>query len=235
MSLNLIGKNQKLPFTGTAAVTLLLAACGSPPEPDADESRITTAIPSHLAPFGQGYPNAGDDCRNLGESAYTSAYLDDSEILVGCPDDASAEELGGTVVDVVDGIRLVSVPAGNANIGMGENQPFGLNEDATIAERDYDAMASLPCGFQRNAPTQRCEAGVKREWREDGTTLVEVMKPDGRKRALYFNGLKPYGADSAESDGSAGWDFSSTREGDRTTITFGPETYVLIDAFIEGG
>lgn len=61
------------------------------------------------------------------------------------------------------------------------------------------------------------------------------MKPDGRKRALYFNGLKPYSADSAESDGSAGWDFSSTREGDQTTITFGSETYVLIDAFIEGG
>jgi len=45
----------------------------------------------------------------------------------------------------------------------------------------------------------------------------------------------PYGSDSAQSDGSAGWTFNFTRSGDRVTINFGPETYVIVDAFVEGG
>ena len=118
----------KLMAIAAGASALALAACGgSPAEDDAageDASAETlVSIPESLAPFGEGYPNAGDPCRNLGESAATSNYLDDSAVLVGCPSEASAEALNGNIVGNVDGVRLVSVPMGDANVGMGENGP----------------------------------------------------------------------------------------------------------------
>lgn len=108
-------------------------------------------------------------------------------------------------------------------------------EDVLVPGTDYNATAMVPCGFDGAAPTATCDAGVKRNWADDGTNLVEITKPDGMKRAIFFKGTEPYSADSAQADGSAGWDFKTTREGDRVTISFGPETYVIFDALIEGG
>ncbi len=118
----------KLVLAGASALTL--AACGGA---DADTSEPDVAvediaiIPESLAPFGDGYPNSGDPCLRLGESAATSNYLDDSATLVGCPSEAAAEAVGGNIVGNIDGVRLVSVPMGDANIGMtspiGENGP----------------------------------------------------------------------------------------------------------------
>lgn len=225
--------SMKLISAGAAA--LALSACGGAGTAAGEPDTEVVAIPESLAPFGEGYPNAGDACRDLGESAATSNYLDDSAILVGCPSEASAEALGGTIVGNVEGVRLVSVPMGDANAGIGENGPVDSSGDAMVAGTDYNATTMLPCGFAGAAPKQSCDAGVKRNWGEDGTNLVEVTKPDGRKRAIFFNGTEPYGADSAQSDGSAGWDFTSTRDCDQVTIKFGPETYVIVDALVEGG
>ncbi len=225
----------KLIYLAAGVSALALASCGETPAANESSENTVVPIPESLAPFGEGYPKAGDACRNLGESAATSDYLDDSAVLVGCPSAASAEALGGTIVDTIDGVRLVSVPMGDANAGMGESGAMAASEDAKVAGTDYNATTILKCGFNGAAPTQSCNAGVKRNWGEDGSHLVEVSKPDGRKRAIFFNGTEPFGADSAEADGSAGWDFTSTRDGDQVTIWYGPETYVIVDALFTGG
>ena len=109
-------------------------------------------------------------------------------------------------------------------------------EDSLVAGTDYNATTILDCGFDNKPPTQSCNAGVKRNWGDTpGEHLVEVTKPDGRKRAIFFRGTEPYGPDSAQADGSAGWDFETSRKGDQVTVNFGPETYVIVDAMIEGG
>ena len=125
--------------------------------------------------------------------------------------------------------------AATADEGAAEATEMVESEDAVVEGTEYNATSMIHCGFEGADPTETCDAGVIRQWGEDGTTLVEVTKPDGMKRAIFVRGTEPYGADSAEADGSAGWDFKTTRDGDRVTISYGPETYVIVDAFVEGG
>lgn len=224
------------PLLLLGACSMAVSACGGGAADESADEATLAEIPESLAPFGDGYPNSGDPCRRLGESAATSNFLDDSAILVGCPSESSAEALGGEVVGNVEGVRLISVAMGEANSGMGENGPIDNAADALVPGTEYNATASIPCGFGGAAPNQTCEAGVIRNWGgETGSALFEVQKPDGFKRAIFFNGLEPYGADSSQADGSAGWDFETSRDGDRVTINYGPESYVVVDAFIEGG
>ncbi|RGP39971.1 hypothetical protein BPTFM16_00247 [Altererythrobacter insulae] len=131
---------------------------------------------------------------------------------------------------------VVSEETSTADPALAEEPMADELEDALVEGTQYNATTMLPCGFGGSDPTETCNAGVVRNWGgEEGSALVEIEKPDGTKRAIFFNGTEPYGADSAEADGSAGWDFSVTREDERITINFGPETYVLVDALITGG
>jgi hypothetical protein len=220
-----------------AIMAVALAACGKPAEdrsmPAADAAAtaaVLAEIPESLAPFGQGWPKAGDPCRRLGESPATVNWLDDSAILVGCPTAEAAAALGGKVLATVEGVTVVTVPTGDANAGMP-----AADGDAKVAGTDYNATAELPCSFDGGDTLQRCKAGVKRKWGEDGTTLVEVTKPDGRMRALFFKGTQATSADSAQADGSAAYAFNAERMDDETRISFGPERYVVPDAFVVGG
>lgn len=112
-----------------AALAFLPNACGRPaPQEPASTSEqqepATTAMvwSSGFTVMGDGYPQPGDACRRLGESALTSNYLDDSALLVGCPGDAAAMALvngeGARVVGVAEGVTLLSIPQGDANAGM---------------------------------------------------------------------------------------------------------------------
>lgn len=108
-------------------------------------------------------------------------------------------------------------------------------EDALVAGTEYNATGKFPCGTDGSITTE-CEMGVKRAWGEDGTILVEIKKPDGMPRAIFFDkDGKAIGADSAEADGSAGWDVKSSRDEDWTVIEFGPERYRIPDMLVLGG
>jgi len=122
-----------------------------------------------------------------------------------------------------------AAPAAEANV----SEESG---DALVPGTDYHATSSVACSVDGGDTTAQCDAGVIRNWGEEpGEALVEVTKPDGMKRAIFFRGTEAYGADSAEADGSAGWDFEVMREGDVSKITYGPERYEIVDAFVEGG
>lgn len=229
-------------FLSAVAAACMLSGCGTADAPG--NNAVTTAvneaasvIPASLAPTGDGYPEPGSPCRQLGESPATARYLDDSSILVGCPTEADAAALNGKIVGTQAGVTLVSVPTAAARAAMEQNGPPPPPDsgDALVAGTDYNATTDLPCGFANAAPTGRCAAGVKRGAGPDGTTIVEITRPDGGKRTIMFKGVTPTGADGSQANGSAGWKLQTTRKGDETTIRFGPETYVVVDALIEGG
>ena len=190
-------------------------------------------FPAALAPMGDGFPSKGDPCRRLGESDATRIYLDDSALLVGCPDAAQATALGGTVIGPVGGIVLASIPKTDANAEIERPKP----DSAASKEADsrFDATMQVSCSGGEVEPAGTCSAGVIRKWRDDGTTLVEVARPDGVKRALFFRSKAAVGAISSQADESSAWRFESSRQGNQTVVSFGPETYVIPDAFLQGG
>ncbi len=226
------------------AISAALAACsqrGTPmhdSEPDesvVDNVTVAASWPASLQPFGDGYPTAGDPCRRVGESAATIDWLDHTADLVGCPTEDAAKTLGGRIVGTVEGITMVSVPRGDANAGMSGNGAAGeTSGDAKVAGTDYHATAELPCSATGGATDSSCPAGVKRNALDDGVTVVEVTRPDGRKRAIFFKDGKPFSADGAESDGSAAYQFSFAQQEDEFLISYGPERYRIPAVFVLG-
>ena len=171
-------------FILAGASALVLSACGGATE-DTSEAEAPAeelaVIPETLAPFGDGYPNAGDPCVRLGESEATSNYLDDSAVLVGCPNEASAEALGGEVVGNVDGVRLVSIPMGDANAGMAQPTD-GPGSD----EADAPAKPAQVAIRGVNSLESRCSERVGRETgaRVIGTNRIEESEA---AIAIYVN------------------------------------------------
>jgi len=95
--------------------TLILSACqhaSNTSDTHADKAKQQT-WPASLTVVGNGFPNPGDACRKIGESAATVNYLDHTATLAGCLSKDDAEKLGGRVVATIDGVILVSVPDGS--------------------------------------------------------------------------------------------------------------------------
>jgi hypothetical protein len=226
--------------TGVVSLVLVLASSGCQqaptpaPEPEAPAAApppataaATAAWPASLPAFGDGFPNPGDPCRRVGESAATIDFLDHTAALVGCPTPDDAAKLGGRVVATIDGVTLVSVP--NSTAAAGDAQG-----DAKVAGTKYHATAQIPCAGYQGAPAGLCDAGVVRGT-ETGT-FVEVKLPGGGQRTIFFNADGSFlSFSTAEADGTAALKSGSSRQGDTTIATLGTERYEVPDAFVKGG
>jgi len=156
--------------------------------------------------------------RNFIRARHLAFLISSSALLAACGSSGEAEPAAPVATEAA-----------------AEPQQMGP-EDALVAGTDYNATTQIPCSTDGSEPTGSCDAGVKRNWGDTpGENLVEVTKPDGTKRAIFFKGTEAYSADSSQADGSAGWDFKATRDSDNSVITFGPERYVVPDMLVEGG
>lgn len=221
------------------AAAVAVAGCAPAADPAAPNAAAPTAAqpavpgasspwPASLDVLGDGFPNPGDACRRIGESAATSGFLDHTATLVGCRSTADAAKLGGKRVGTVEGVTLVSVPASTATPGDGDG-----GGDARVAGTVYHATAKLPCAGYKGGPAGLCDAGVVRNT-ETGT-YVDVTLPDGRTRAIFFNADGSFlSFSTAQSDGTAAMASSSTRKGDVTIARLGTERYEIPDAFVLG-
>jgi heat shock protein HslJ len=186
-----------------------------------------------IADWSASWPDSGSGTLSIGPIAATRALCQQPSYGEAMASDLHSAR-GFTILSG-SGQSLNILTRNKVYIFMAVGVAGQLPGDAVDPATGYHATAPVACSFAGRPPVSSCEAGVKRKWGEDGTTLVEVMKPDGRKRAIYFQGTNAYGADSAQADGSAGWTFRATRRPYETVITYGPEEYVIPDALVVGG
>lgn len=214
----------------TMASALALSACQkADDDAAAPDTKVAAADwPASLTIVGDGFPNQGDPCRIVGESAATVNYLDDSATLAGCMSAEAAGKLGGKIVGTIDGVTLVSMPAGTGKAGDGDGQG-----DAKVAGTIYNATGKIRCSGYKGAAAGMCDAGVVRNT-ETGT-YVDVTLSAGVKRTIFFNKDGSFlSFSTAEADGTADMKAASKREGDTTIATLGSERYEIPDVFVKG-
>ena len=95
----------------------------------------------------------------------------------------------------------------------------------------FNATGKVPCAQQKGQPMGTCDFGVARD--PGGSATVVITRPDGRKRAIFFEKGKPIGADVSQADGNKA--FSAKKESDLHHIRVGDERYEIPDAVVFGG
>lgn len=92
--------------------TISLGACT-----DAHQGKVGTRWPAGLNVVGFGFPDTGDACRQLNETAAISGYVEKAHMFIGCPEDVS-EALMNKIntqyfvkeLTVYEGIKILAIP-----------------------------------------------------------------------------------------------------------------------------
>lgn len=108
--------------------------------------------------------------------------------------------------------------------------PRHPEHDALVPGTHFHATGSVECTFGTGT-AQRCPFGVRREG--PGKAQVTVTRPNGAKRVIFFEGGRATGYDRNHADD--GGPFSVSRSGDISVVRIGSETYMIVDAIIDGG
>ncbi|RQH07586.1 hypothetical protein D1Y85_07935 [Paraburkholderia dinghuensis] len=211
---------------GAAACCVNLPAAAAGVEP--------FAWPATLAPFGNGYPKPGDRCRRLGESPATSAFLDHTATLVGCPgpsDSESAQAIvhgeHGRVVGEAEGVTLISIP----NEG---NHADGTSP-AAVPEHGYQSgvTGTLRCALRAEQRMRLCRFDLARH--DDRTVAVVVHLPGGGTRAIFFGpDGTVVGVGRTAVDRPVRGNTSARKTGNVNLIFIGRERYEVRDEVIYG-
>lgn len=112
----------------------------------------------------------------------------------------------------------------------GAGQAAAPSHDAKVAGTDFHATGSIPCSMGSGQPTGSCKFGVKREG--GGSATVQVTKPDGRTRSIFFEKGKAIGYDQSQADRG---EFKASKESDLNIVHIGGERYEIPDAVVSGG
>ena len=95
----------------------------------------------------------------------------------------------------------------------------------------FDATGEVPCAQAKGQPMRQCAFGVARAG--DGTAVVVITRPDGRKRSIFFDKGKASFADLSQADGNM--TFRASKLADLFRIDAGNERYEIPEAVIRGG
>jgi hypothetical protein len=192
-------------------------------------SLADTEWPMSLKRFGGGYPQQGNPCSKVRETAATAEFLDDSAILIACPASRSSvlvrrfvDTSGGRIVGEVEGFALISVP----------RAPRDASGGATFKGTPFHATGRIPCAQHAAQAMTRCNYGVIRK--RGGAAIVKITWPDGRGRVIFFANGRVTGADTSQADGSAKHRVVAIKELDGFMVRVGEERYEIPDAVVQG-
>jgi hypothetical protein len=189
------------------------------PYPEPDRER-TDAVPPYLSPFGI------SDALNIRAEPSSQA-------------DVVADASAGTVLrnygcQEAEGRHWCRVERVEGNTARGWAAAEYLEAaDAALraGQGIFDAGGWVECAQALGQPLTRCGFGVARDG--GGTATVVVTRPDGRTRALFFEGGQFVAADTSQADGYP--EYSVTKHADLFVIRVGDERYEFPEAVIFGG
>ena len=115
-------------------------------------------------------------------------------------------------------------------IGAGPAATAAPAADAKVGDTGFHATGNVPCAMGGGAPTGSCPYGVTRQGQ--GTGMVTVTRPDGRKRVIFLDKGRATRYDQSQADKGA---FKVTRQSDLSIVHVGDERYEIPDAVISGG
>jgi hypothetical protein len=115
-------------------------------------------------------------------------------------------------------------------IGAGPAATAAPAADAKVGDTGFHATGNVPCAMGGGAPTGSCPYGVTRQGQ--GSGMVTVTRPDGRKRVIFFEKGRATRYDQSQADKGT---FKLTRQSDLSIVHIGDERYEIPDAVISGG
>lgn len=116
-------------------------------------------------------------------------------------------------------------------ISIAGSAKSGSSGDALVQGTNYHATGQVPCQIGGNGQsTGNCDFGVVREG--NGTGMVTITKPDGKKRTIFFENGKAIRYDQSQADHG---EFKAFQNQDLNIIHIGDERYEVPDAVINGG
>jgi hypothetical protein len=111
--------------------------------------------------------------------------------------------------------------------------PAGREPSSARAGRgQFDATGPVGCAERPGQPMSQCQMGVARDG--GGSATVVVTRPDGRKRAIFFDKGKAVSADLSQADGNMNFRATKNAAG-IYLIHAGDERYEIAESVVFGG